>query len=272
MSRFTLSTCAVVGAALVLGCGSLRADSHKDGVKQAVAVVRPADGFHIQGVVRFVQLDDGVKIVADISGLRPGKKHGFHVHQYGDKTKSDASSAGGHYNPEGTKHGRPTAKQRHAGDLGNLHANANGFAHYERVDKHLSLTGKHPILGRAVVVHAKADEFVQPTGSAGSEAAFGVIGRSSAKTVAVGLDEYKIKMPKKLPAGLTAFVVTNQGDEDHNFEVERGDWETEFEANLKPGETGVLFATLKKGDYEIYCPVGDHRGKGMELELSVSGG
>ena len=145
-------------------------------VEKAVAVLHPTEGNDVWGTVTFTKVEDGVKIVADISGLMPGK-HGFHIHQFGDCSAADGTSAGGHYNPEEKRHGAPDDVQRHVGDLGNLEANSNGEAHYERVDDVISFHGEHSIIGRAVIVHAGQDDLVsQPTGAAGARQACGVIG------------------------------------------------------------------------------------------------
>jgi Cu-Zn family superoxide dismutase len=146
-------------------------------VTQAVAVLHSTAGQKTHGVVRFTQEGDSVKVVADLEGLNPGQKHAFHVHQYGDCTAPDATSAGGHYNPEGHQHGLPETQQRHAGDLGNIQADADGKAHYEITVKNITVDGpKNPILGRGVIVHAKVDDGGQPVGNAGARIACGVIG------------------------------------------------------------------------------------------------
>src|SRR5262250_1838000 len=79
---------------------------------QAVAVLNPTADAHCQGVVRFTQAGDSVKVVADLQGLTPGQKHAFHIHQYGDCSAPDAMSAAGHYNPEGHQHGLPDTETR----------------------------------------------------------------------------------------------------------------------------------------------------------------
>ena len=145
--------------------------------KQAVAVLHPTAGQHCQGLVRFTQDGDSVKVVADLEGLTPGQKHAFHIHQYGDCSSPDGMSAGGHYNPEGHQHGLPDTDNRHAGDLGNVPADDQGKAHYELTVNNVSIMGpKNPIIGRAVIVHAKPDDGGQPVGNAGARIACGVIG------------------------------------------------------------------------------------------------
>lgn len=143
--------------------------------KQARAVLNPTKGNRAQGLVTFTQVEGGVKIVADVDYLEPGR-HGFHIHEFGDCSAPDGSSAGGHFNPTKTKHGAPDAVERHAGDLGNLATDPKGRAHYERIDKMITLEGENTIIGRSVVVHANADDFLsQPTGNAGGRVACGVI-------------------------------------------------------------------------------------------------
>jgi Cu-Zn family superoxide dismutase len=145
--------------------------------QQAVAVLHPTAGQNCHGVVRFTQEGDSVKVVADLEGLSPNQKHAFHIHQYGDCTSADGMSAGGHYNPEGHQHGLPQAGNRHAGDLGNVESDKDGKAHYEITVTNISISGtKNPILGRAVIVHAKVDDGGQPVGNAGGRIACGVIG------------------------------------------------------------------------------------------------
>jgi Cu-Zn family superoxide dismutase len=145
-------------------------------VTQAVAVLHPTQGSEAHGVVRFLQTDAGVQVLADIEGLTSGA-HGFHVHQYGDCSAPDGTSAGGHFNPDGTPHGAPTATERHVGDLGNITVDEMGRGHLEWTDTLLSFAGPHSILGRGVIVHAGADDLTsQPTGNAGGRVACGVIG------------------------------------------------------------------------------------------------
>lgn len=155
-----------------------RADSMAEPAKvtKAVAVLAPASGSSVAGTVTFTKVDGGVKIVADVTGLIPGE-HGFHIHEFGDCSAPDATSAGGHFNPHKMAHGAPDASPRHAGDFGNLVADESGKAHYERVDSVIALDGTDSILGHAVIVHEKVDDLKsQPTGNAGGRIACGVIG------------------------------------------------------------------------------------------------
>ncbi len=163
----------IVGSTLIALDGTTKTEAPK--VTKAKAVLKPTFGNYVKGIVTFEKEGSGIKIVADIEGLKPGK-HGFHIHEKGDCSAADASSAGGHFNPLGTLHGSPDATVRHVGDLGNIEADQSGRAHYERFDKVIAFEGKNSILDRAIIVHEKEDDFVtQPTGNAGARVACGVI-------------------------------------------------------------------------------------------------
>ena len=148
---------------------------------KAIAVMHPTEGNAVQGIVAFTKVEGGLKIVADIEGLAPGK-HGFHIHEFGDCSRLDGKSAGGHFNPEGKPHAGPEAAERHVGDLGNLEAGEDGTAHYERVDTVIAFSGAHSIIGRGIIIHAGEDDLTtQPTGAAGARVACGVIGIAKAE-------------------------------------------------------------------------------------------
>ena len=147
-------------------------------VPHAIATLHPVGGSQVGGTVTFTKTKEGIKVIADLSGLSPGK-HGFHIHEWGDCSAADGTSAGGHYNPSKQPHGGPMDKKHHEGDLGNIEAQADGTAHYEATDKMLSLEGPNSIVGRSVVVHAGEDDLKsQPAGNSGPRAACGVIGYS----------------------------------------------------------------------------------------------
>jgi Cu-Zn family superoxide dismutase len=141
----------------------------------AAAALKPASGSQVNGTVSFTENTDGLRIVADISGLTPGT-HGFHVHEKGDCSDPEAKSAGDHFNPGAKAHGAHDAPVHHAGDLGNLEADAKGQAKLERVVKGVSLSGPDGLIGRGLIVHANADDLkTQPSGNAGARVACGVI-------------------------------------------------------------------------------------------------
>jgi len=143
---------------------------------RAVAVLHAAPAGKVEGTVWFDPAPGGIKVKARVTGLAPGT-HGFHIHEFGDCSAADFTSAGGHFNPMAQAHGAPQDAARHVGDLGNIEAGADGVASLEWTDSQLAFEGHHGVLGRAVIVHAKADDLkTQPTGDAGGRLACGVIG------------------------------------------------------------------------------------------------
>lgn len=143
---------------------------------KAQALIGPAPGWNISGIVEFEETPEGVLIKAKILNLPEGK-HGFHIHE-NTQCEGDFESAGGHYNPYNSKHGAPgdNIRNRHVGDLGNLIADEFQVAHYQRVDNIIALRGPRAIIGLAVVIHEHSDNFeTQPTGDSGSRIACGII-------------------------------------------------------------------------------------------------
>jgi Cu-Zn family superoxide dismutase len=169
---------------LLLGCGdqgtketstASGGNGATAGVVKAMATMEPTKGSKVKGTVTFQKDGDAVKIMVALEGLSPGK-HGFHVHEKGDCSAPDGSSAGGHYNPTDQPHGAPSDEKRHVGDLGNVVADENGKVDVTFTDKVISLDGPYSIVGKSVIVHEGEDDLKsQPSGNAGPRAACGVI-------------------------------------------------------------------------------------------------
>jgi Cu-Zn family superoxide dismutase len=164
----------LLGAAiLIAGC------AHQTEVaapKNAIAILHSTQGNLVTGTVYFAQEGNKVKVTANVQGLKPGV-HGFHIHEKGDCSAPDATSAGGHFNPAQHTHGGPSTQPHHAGDLGNLTADDKGDATYEALIEGITLSeGANGIIERGVIVHAGPDDFVtQPTGGSGARVACAVI-------------------------------------------------------------------------------------------------
>ncbi len=147
-------------------------------ITEAKCVLYPTKGNTVKGVIVFTKTNEGINVSVKASGLSKGK-HGFHIHQFGDCSAPDGTSAGGHFNPQGMEHGAPNDKMRHVGDFGNIEADASGNVDLEFNDTQISFDGDNSIIGRSVVVHAGEDDLhSQPTGNAGARVACGVIGIS----------------------------------------------------------------------------------------------
>ena len=145
---------------------------------EAAVNLASASGSLVSGRLVLVPMGDGLHLRGEVGGLVPGSRHGFHIHEKGDCSAADASSAGGHFNPGGQAHGRAGQGAHHAGDTDNIVADAKGVA---KIDAHVTgvtLGGgaANDIAGRAIIVHANADDYSsQPTGNAGARVACGVI-------------------------------------------------------------------------------------------------
>lgn len=183
----------VVVALMASGCDTFNKEkdgkhhamqSSKPAGKVAVAMVVPSKAAttqpsmnNVTGMLTFTEVDgDKVLVIGEIKGLTPSTEHGFHIHEKSDLSTPDLSSAGPHFNPSAAKHGGPHSAQRHAGDFGNIKSNSSGVAKVDMTFDGVSLEGANGIVGRSVIVHAKADDLAtDPSGNSGARIAGGVI-------------------------------------------------------------------------------------------------
>ena len=134
----------------------------------------------VKGSVVFNEEDDGkIRMVAMLEGMEAGTTHAMHIHEKADCSSPDGKSAGGHWNPTAQPHGKwGDAAGYHKGDIGNLTAEENGRAFIEfSTDEWCMGCGdaNKDILGKAIIVHAEADDYGQPTGNAGGRVSCGGI-------------------------------------------------------------------------------------------------
>jgi Cu-Zn family superoxide dismutase len=165
-------------AAGMAGCESMQKVLPSD-APRASADLQPTKGNQTTGKVDFTQAGNKVRVTGNVSGLKPGSAHGFHVHEAGDCSSGDGMSAKGHFNPLDKPHGDPASSERHAGDLPMLRADASGNAKLDaELDTITVAAGPTSIVGRGLIVHADPDDFkTQPTGNAGARLACAVIQR-----------------------------------------------------------------------------------------------
>lgn len=163
---------AAAAAVLAAGCSTFEPQGPR-----ATAKLAGAQGNPLWGSVSFVEVGGAVLVRADVRGLRSGGEFGFHVHEKGDCSAPDFTSAGGHFNPGGKPHAHHRQAERHAGDLENLRADAEGNATYAFETKLLTVgPGPTSVVGRAVVIHANPDDYTsQPAGNSGPRIACGLI-------------------------------------------------------------------------------------------------
>ncbi len=145
---------------------------------ESVAMLNAASGSNVSGKATFTQVgEDSVRIILSISNAKPGS-HAVHLHEKGDCSAADATSAGGHWNPTNVKHGKRGDEEFHKGDIANMTVDESGNGSFEMTIEGWTIggTGESDILNKAVIIHAGADDFTsQPSGAAGARIACGVI-------------------------------------------------------------------------------------------------
>jgi len=151
---------------------------------KAVAVL--SGDQNLKGVVTFSQenANTAVQVDATFENLPKGA-HGFHIHEFGDRTNG-CTSAGAHFNPHNARHGGPGISPRHVGDMGNVISNGDPKTHFSFEDSSMSLFPPYCIVGRSCVIHRDEDDLGQgnyedspTTGHSGPRLACGVIGWSA---------------------------------------------------------------------------------------------
>lgn len=173
---------ASVAAVCLAGCVSDQGVSGdrvvSDTASSAGAVLSAADGSR-KGEALVREEADGLHVFVKAQGLTAGL-HAVHVHTTGVCTPPDFTSAGGHWNPTGHKHGKDNPQGMHMGDMPNMLIGADGTGEMEYVIPGARLASGNSALldadGAAVVIHAQADDNrTDPAGNAGGRIACGVL-------------------------------------------------------------------------------------------------
>lgn len=146
--------------------------------QSATAAMKDKDGKDA-GTVELMETPHGVLLTAKLKGL-PAGTHAFHVHETG-KCEPPFKSAGGHFNPEETKHGLLAEEGYHAGDMPNIHVPDSGELTIEVMNTEITLDKEEDYSvfdddGSAIVIHEGGDDYkTDPAGDAGPRIACGVI-------------------------------------------------------------------------------------------------
>lgn len=163
---------------LLLGVPLLMAAEGAAAPVKAVAVIESRSGSRLTGRAEFTAHDGQVTLDLRIEGAPPGT-HAVHLHEKGDCSAADASSAGEHWNPTGEGHGRWMKRPFHRGDIGNVTVGEDGKGTLTLTTDIWTIGGaaETDVAGKAIVVHAKEDDFAtQPSGGAGGRIGCGVVG------------------------------------------------------------------------------------------------
>ncbi|GAB2773155.1 superoxide dismutase family protein [Salinimicrobium soli] len=148
-------------------------------VKEITVQFQAKSGSTLSGNVTFMEEDGEVTMNAKFSGLKEGM-HAIHLHEKGDCSADDGTSAGGHWNPSNKQHGEwGSAKGYHSGDIGNFDVNAEGKGSITFTTDEWCIgcdDASKDILGKSVIVHEGVDDFSsQPSGAAGKRIGCAVI-------------------------------------------------------------------------------------------------
>lgn len=182
-TRILTSTAIAIGASLALAaCSSADEEpageatmAAEEGAGQsATAELTDTEG-NLVGMVTISGEDGALNVMVSGESMPEGL-HGAHIHETGDCSAADFTSAGGHWNPGGTNHGPDSeAPNPHAGDIGNLEIAADGMGMLNGTSDG-TWAGLLDEDGSAFVIHADADDMMsQPSGNAGARIACGVI-------------------------------------------------------------------------------------------------
>jgi superoxide dismutase, Cu-Zn family len=193
MRAITSGLLASIGCAALasLGCGSEEQQggaatpaSAREDLAPIEAELVARSGSSLRGTATLEPRPDGVLVRIDLDEAPPGT-HAVHVHETGDCSAPDASSAGEHFDPTGQPHGIPPATPRHLGDLGNLEVGADGGQLEILVPGATLAQGdRMSLLDRAIIVHESADSGAQPSGDAGGRIGCGEIRRERSSLAA----------------------------------------------------------------------------------------
>ena len=116
--------------------------------------------------------DGGVSVALDLKNLPQGR-HGIHFHATPMCEGPAFASAGGHYNPDGKKHGLMNPEGPHAGDMNNFSVLKDGTAKATIVAPHMKMG-----VEAALVIHAGMDDLkTDPSGNSGDRIACGVVSK-----------------------------------------------------------------------------------------------
>jgi uncharacterized cupredoxin-like copper-binding protein len=83
--------------------------------------------------------------------------------------------------------------------------------------------------------------------------------------------EYTIELSQKeFTPGRYTFVVMNHGERPHDLAIEGPGLDEQKSSTIRNGETTELTVDLEKGEYELWCTIGDHREQGMDIKITVA--
>ena len=172
-----MRTVTMLGAAALTlaACGDkVETGAPLAGGAKAMATMRTAAGADV-GRASATEVAGGLRITLDAK-MMPAGTHGVHIHTVGACDAPDFTTAGGHWNPTGRKHGSMNPQGPHEGDLPNLIVDSGGRGTIGATIPGATMAGLLDADGAAFIVHAAADDLMtDPSGNSGGRIACGVL-------------------------------------------------------------------------------------------------
>ena len=92
----------------------------------------------------------------------------------------------------------------------------------------------------------------------------------SGRSVKVSETEFMISLPMTtFTPGPYTFSITNKGTITHALEIDGPGVPDRTSGTLSPGASTSMTVTLRKGSYDVYCPVDGHKARGMQTKITV---
>lgn len=172
LAIFGMAALAVAGALTIGPVADARKKAKLPPARMAVAMLRTAQGDEV-GRATVREVEGGLRVTIDARGVAPGT-HGVHIHTVGRCDGPDFMTAGGHWNPTGSKHGMMNPAGPHQGDIPNLVIGKDGRGTVGAVVPGASFDGLLDQDGAAMVIHAAQDDLMtDPSGNSGARVACG---------------------------------------------------------------------------------------------------
>jgi uncharacterized cupredoxin-like copper-binding protein len=96
---------------------------------------------------------------------------------------------------------------------------------------------------------------------------------TSATTIKATETDFHIALSKSsFKTGKYVFDAVNKGHTTHALMITGPGIKMAMTKDIQPGQSATLAVTLKKGTYDVFCPIPGHKALGMNLNINVGGG
>jgi plastocyanin len=122
-----------------------------------------------------------------------------------------------------------------------------------------------------VVVAFAACSSSSGSSTSGSSAPVSASGSVAGTAVMVTETEFTIKLSRThFTPGVYTFVTRDSGSITHALEIDGPGVHDKASSNINPGQSTQLTVMLRKGTYDVWCPIANHKQLGMNTSITVS--